>query len=74
MQLKVLLTVQARHITLYGMEKSGVGRLTKRDSVYNCNKIIESSFKKCTFEEPVVVPPSSNECLSNRFELKKFCT
>merc|ERR1719245_163500 len=60
-------TVQARHITLYGIEKSGVGKFTKRASVYNCNKTIESSFIFCTILIDEFAVLLANTFLSNIF-------
>ena len=36
-------TVQARQMTLYGMLKSGVGKDTRRDSVYSRRKWVDDS-------------------------------
>ena len=39
-------TVQVKQITLYGIEKSGVGKFTRSDSVYNWT----SSYRSAGFE------------------------
>ena len=68
--------MQARHITLYGIEKSGVGKFTRSASVYNCNKIMESSFIISTILVDEFAALLTNTFLSNTFgslsELKKF--
>ena len=73
-----ILTVQAKHITLYGIEKSGVGKFTKSASVYNCNRMSEVSSIISTIFIEEFSESARNAYLSNTFgsfsELKKFWT
>ena len=73
-----ILTVHARHITLYGIEKSGVGKFTRSASVYNCKRMTESSLIVFTIFNDEFFVSVENSVLSKTFGsfsvLKKFWT